>query len=71
MTILKVRPVDLTEVEPSSIRHASHRGTVGDLRVIVREHEATAGGVDLMVSEGRRRPLSEIALASTVPNATG
>jgi AraC-like DNA-binding protein len=45
--VLKPRPVDLTEVEPHNIRHASHRGTSADLRVIVREHEASAGGVDL------------------------
>jgi AraC-like DNA-binding protein len=45
--ILKPRPVDLTEVEPHNIRHASHRGTAADLRVIVREHEASEGGVDL------------------------
>ena len=45
--ILEPRPVDLTEVEPHNIRHASHRGTSADLRVIVREHEASAGGLDL------------------------
>ena len=45
--VLKPRPVDLTEVEPHSIRHASHRGTAADLRVIVREHEASKGGMYL------------------------
>jgi AraC-like DNA-binding protein len=45
--ILRPRPVDLTEVEPHNIRHASHRGTAADLRVIVREHEASEGGMDL------------------------
>jgi Helix-turn-helix domain len=45
--VLKPRPVDLTEVEPHNIRHASHRGTAADLRVIVREHEASEGGMDL------------------------
>jgi hypothetical protein len=45
--ILKPGPVDLAEVEPHNIRHASHRGTAADLRVIVREHEASEGGMDL------------------------
>jgi AraC-like DNA-binding protein len=45
--LVKSRPVDLTEVEPQNIRHASHRGISAGLRVIVREHEASAGGVDL------------------------
>jgi AraC-like DNA-binding protein len=45
--ILKPRPVDLTDVEPHNIRHASHRGTAADLRVIVREHAASEGGMDL------------------------
>ena len=45
--ILEPRPVDLTNVEPHNIRHASHRGTSADLRVIVREQEASEGGMDL------------------------
>ena len=45
--VLKPRPVDLTEVEPQNIRHSSHRGTAADLRVIVREHEASEGGMYL------------------------
>ena len=45
--IPKPRPVDLTEVEPHNIRHASHCGTAADLRVIVREHEASKGGMYL------------------------
>src|ERR1700734_2374069 len=45
--ILKPRPVDLTEVEPHNIRHASHCGTAADLRVIVRELEASEGDLDL------------------------
>ena len=42
-----VRFVDLNEVEPQNIRHASHGGASANLRVIVREHEASTGGVDL------------------------
>jgi AraC-like DNA-binding protein len=45
--ILNPRPVDLGKVDPHSIRHASSSGTLGSLRVIVREHEDTAGAVDL------------------------
>jgi hypothetical protein len=45
--VLKPRPVDLTEVEPHNIQHASHLGTPADLRVIVREHEASEGGMYL------------------------
>jgi AraC-like DNA-binding protein len=45
--ILEPHPVDLTEIEPHTIRHASHRGTSADLRVIVREHEASEGGMYL------------------------
>jgi AraC-like DNA-binding protein len=45
--ILKPRPVDLTEVRPHNIRHTSHRGSLEDMRVIVREVEDTAGTLDL------------------------
>ena len=34
--ILKLRPVDLIELEPQNIRHTSHRGTFVDLRVTRR-----------------------------------
>jgi hypothetical protein len=45
--ILKSRPVDLAEIDRHNIRHASHRGTLGNLFVVVRELEATVGGLDL------------------------